>query len=125
MTSSRKPGGQPGNHNAQKHGRYARTPDLATQLFFPASKYVRTHRDGVLSHSQRTSFMRTILIEGVPVRVPSSAEMATLNTLPTEEYLARVKRLWVIMALDLLKHPDLPIKDVLYLVRKIIMWSKK
>lgn len=138
----RKPGAQPGNHNAYKHGRYARTGELATQLFFPAGstnarrRHVIVPRESLRSKvSQRVTggipedppsgyAGKTIFVEGVSVRVPTSAEIARLETLSSEEFLAEVKRLWVIMAFDALKFPGLPLKDVLYLVRKIIKWRK-
>ncbi len=126
-------------------------PDLATQLFFPAGKTRPSTHPVILSHDSSHSRLphphvtplggrvtgaipvrpasrdawKTVLVEGVPVRVPTRAEMDWLITLPTEEYLVEVKRIWVIMALDTLKVPGLPMKDVLYLVRKIIRWSKK
>ncbi len=127
----RKPGAQPGNHNAYKHGRYARTPDLATQLFSSALGPHGRCRPVIIprlvlrgTSSLPRGAVKQILVEGVLVKVPTSAELVRLQTLPTEEFLVEVKRLWVIMALDALKFPDLPLKDVLFFVRKIIKWSR-
>jgi hypothetical protein len=69
--------------------------------------------------------MKTILVEGVPVRIPTHEEIAWLDTLPTAEFLAEMKRIWVIMAIDTLQFPDLPLKDVLYLARRIAEWIRQ
>lgn len=98
MKPARKPGTQPGNHNAYKHGRYARS--ISLEPAHPA-------KHGFYSNSF------------------TPEENAWLDAVPTDQFLKSIKRELVVMSFEALRSPELRSKDVPFLIKTILRFGKK
>jgi hypothetical protein len=94
----RVPGAQPGNHNAYKHGRYARSISLE-----PA-------------HPPKHGFYSNFF---------TPEEIAWLDAVPTDQFLKSIKRELVVMSFEALRSPELRSKDVPFLIKTILRFGKK
>jgi hypothetical protein len=94
MKPARKPGAQPGNLNAYKHGRYAHNVPRASA-----------------KHGFYAEFF-------------TPEEIADLDATSTDQFLIKVKRTLVLMAFKALRSPDLKAKHIPFLIKTILRWSK-
>jgi hypothetical protein len=94
----RKRGGQPGNQNAYKHGRYA--------CSF-SQKPAHPPKHGFYSNSF------------------TPEEIAWLDAFSPEQFLKSMKRELVVMAFQQLRSPELRSKEVPFLIKTILRFGKK
>ena len=92
--SKRKPGAQPGNRNAYKHGLYARTATAPREPMAPP-------KHGFYSHNF------------------TPEEIASLDAIPPDQYLAHVKSALLILVVDLLNQPGLSTRQRFLILKTI------